>query len=144
MGFETAAVVAIFFISAAILGTTAYTVVSASEERIDEANDIKHDIQVKRLQTDIEITNTTTDNSSGSYDLTVTVSNTGSVSLDSDKLNVIVNGAIRLYSFTSPTTWAPDETKNLTIDNIPTDSKAEHRVKVTTENGIADYATYPI
>ncbi|MFP4654713.1 MAG: hypothetical protein ACLFMM_03405 [Methanohalobium sp.] len=144
MGFETAAVVAIFFVSAVILGTTAYTVVSASEERINEAKDLKHDMQAKNLQTDINIINTTIDNSSNSYDLTVTVSNTGSVTLDSEELNVIVNGNICSYSYKSPTTWTPDETKNLTINNIPTDPKDEHRVKVTAENGIADYATYPI
>ena len=145
MGFETAAVIAIFFISAVILGTTVYTVVSASEERIDEAADLKHEMQVKTLQTDIDIINTTTDNSSSSYNLTVTISNTGSVTLDSKELNVIVDGTIRPYSHTPATDiWTPDETMNLTINNIPTGINDKHRVKVTTENGIADYATYPI
>lgn len=145
MGFETAVVIAIFFISALILGTTAYNVISTSEERIDEATELKHDMQVKRLQTDIDIIDIKTDNYNGSYDLTVTVTNTGSVVLDSGKLNVIVNGFIKSYYCTPYTdTWTPDETKNLTINNISTGIKDKHRVKLTTENGIADYATYPI
>ncbi|WP_292484302.1 hypothetical protein [Methanohalobium sp.] len=144
MGFETAAVIAIFFVSAIILGTSAYTVISASEERIDEANDLKHEMQVKRLQTDLNITNTTTDNSSDTYNLTVTVSNSGSVTLDSGKLDVLINGTLMSYSTSSPDTWTPDKIRNFTINNIPKGSASEHRVKVTTENGISDYATYPI
>jgi flagellar protein FlaF len=144
MGFETAAVIAIFFVSAVLIGTTAYTVISASEERIDEATNLKHEMQVKRLQTDLSITNTTTDNSSGTYNLTVTVSNSGSVTLDSDKLNVLINGTMMSYSTSSPDIWTPDKIRNFTINNISKGSASEHRVKVTTENGISDYATYPI
>jgi len=143
MGFEVSVVVAIFFISALLLGTVSYTVISASQNLVDDASREQYDMQNKRLQTDILIDDSTPSGSAVSYDLTINVTNTGSETLDSDELNVLVNGTIESYTFAPSTvTWTPDETKTLTVAGLS--GAGSHRVKVITENGISDYDTYTV
>lgn len=143
MGFETSVVVAIFFISALVLGTTSYTVVSASRDMVNDAAEDQYKIQNKRLQTDISITDSTANGPSASYDLTINLTNTGSETLNSSALNVLIDGAIESYTPSlSTTTWTPDETKTLEITGLS--GAGSHRVKVITENGISDYDTYSV
>ncbi|MBN2488042.1 MAG: hypothetical protein JXA98_03350 [Methanosarcinaceae archaeon] len=143
MGFETSVVVAIFFISVLVLGTTSYTVVSASRNMVNDAAEDQYEIQNKRLQTDISIIDSTANGPSASYDLTITITNTGSETLDSSALNVLIDGAIESYT-PSPltTTWTPDKTKTFEINGLS--GAGPHRVKVITENGISDYDTYSV
>ncbi len=143
MGFEGTIVVAIFFLTAAILGTTAYVVISASDDLVDDASYEKNEMQVKLLQTDIVIDSSTPVGSAASYDLTVNVSNSGSETLRSDELDVLIDGTIQSYTFAPTTiTWTPDETKTLTVAGLS--GGGSHRVKVITENGISDYDTYGV
>ncbi|NOR48958.1 MAG: hypothetical protein GQ533_13100 [Methanosarcinaceae archaeon] len=142
MGFETAVVVAIFFLSAMVLGTMAYVVISASQDLVDDASYEQNDMQIKRLQTDILI-DSSIPGSGTPYDLTITVSNTGSETLQSDELNVLVDGIIESYTFAPmTTTWTPDGTITLTVAGLS--GGGSHRVKVITENGISDYDTYSV
>jgi len=142
MGFEVSVVVAIFFISALLLGTVSYTVISASQNLVDDASREQYDMQNKRLQTDILI-DESTPSGSPDYDLTINVTNTGSETLDSDDLNVLVDGTIESYTFAPSTvTWTPDETKTLIVTGLS--GAGPHRVKVITENGISDYDTYSV
>ena len=143
MGFETTIVVAIFFLSAMILGTTSYVVISASKDIVDDASYEKNEMQIKRLQTDILIDSSNPTGSAASYDLAVNVSNSGSETLKSDKLDVLIDGTIYSYTF-SPTTitWTPDEVKTLTVTGLS--GEGLHRVKVVTGNGISDYDTYNV
>ena len=143
MGFETTIVVAIFFLSAMILGTTSYVVISASKDIVDDASYEKNEMQIKRLQTDILIDSSTTTGAIALYDLTVTVSNTGSETLRSDELNILIDGTIQSYTFLPTTiTWTPDEVKTLTVTGLS--GEGLHRVKVVTGNGISDYDTYNV
>ena len=143
MGFETTVVVAIFFLSAMVLGTASYVVISASEEVVDDASYEKNEMQIKRLQTDILIDDSTPAGSAASYDLTVTISNTGSETLRSDELDILIDGTIQSYTFAPTTiTWTPDEVKTLTVTGLS--GSGSHRVKVVTENGISDYDTYGV
>ena len=143
MGFETTVVVAIFFLSAMVLGTASYVVISASEELVDDASYEKNEMQIKRLQTDILIDDSTPAGSAASYDLTVTISNTGSETLRSDELDILIDGTIQSYTFLPvTTTWTPDEMKTLTVTGLS--GAGSHRVKVVTENGISDYDTYSV
>lgn len=143
MGFETTVVVAIFFLSAMILGTTSYVVISASEDIVDDASYEKNEMQIKRLQTDILISDSTPVGSAASYNLTVSISNTGSETLRSDELDILIDGTIQSYTFLPTTiTWTPDEIKTLIVTGL---SGADpHRVKVVTENGVSDYDTYNV
>jgi flagellar protein FlaF len=69
------------------------------------------------------------------------MTNTGSETLSFDKLNVLIDGSIEDYSFSDTTvTWVPEETRNLTVSGL--EGTGSHRVKVVTENGVADYSTY--
>jgi len=143
MGFEGTIVVAIFFLTAVILGTTAYVVISASDDMVDDASYEKNEMQVKLLQTDIVIDSSTPVGLAASYDLTVNVSNSGSETLRSDELNVLVDGTIQSYTFAPTTiTWTPDEIKTLTVAGLS--GGGPHRVKVITENGISDYDIYSV
>ena len=143
MGFETSVVIAIFFLSAMILGTTTYVIVSSSQDMVDDASYEQNEMQVKRLQTDVVIDSSTPTGSAASYNLTLTVSNTGSETLKSDELNVLVDGIVQSYSFTpTTTTWTPDGTISLIVTGLS--GGGSHRVKMITENGISDYDTYSV
>ena len=143
MGFETSVVIAIFFLSAMILGTTTYVIVSSSQDMVDDASYEQNEMQIKRLQTDIVIGSSTPTGSAASYNLTLTVSNTGSETLKSDELNVLVDGIVQSYSFTpTTTTWTPDGTISLIVTGLS--GGGSHRVKMITENGISDYDTYNV
>jgi len=141
MGFEVSVVVVIFFISAVILGTLSYTTLTTSSEIAADASAQQHEMQSKRLNTDIEIDNSIAGVFNGTYDLTVTMTNTGSETLSFDRLNILIDGSIEGYTFSDTTvTWVPEETRNLTVSGL--EGTGSHRVKVVTENGVADYSTY--
>lgn len=143
MGFETTVVVAIFFLSAMVLGTASYVVISTSEDLVDDASYEKNEMQIKRLQTDVLIDSSIPTGSAASYDLTVIISNTGSETLRSDELNILIDGTIQSYTFLpTTTTWTPDETKTLSVTDLS--GSGLHRVKVITENGVSDYDTYNV
>ena len=143
MGFETTVVVAIFFLSAMVLGTASYVVISTSEDLVDDASYEQNEMQIKRLQTDILIDGSTPVGSAASYDLTVNISNTGSETLRSDELDILIDGTIQSYTFSpTTTTWTPDEIKTLTVADLS--GSGSHRIKVITENGISDYDTYNV
>ncbi|MDW7732058.1 MAG: hypothetical protein SCH66_06480 [Methanolobus sp.] len=143
MGFEVSVVVAIFFISAVIVGTLSYTTLTTTSDIAADASAEQHEMQTKRLNTEIEIDSSIAGVFNGTYDLTVTMTNTGSETLDFDELNVLIDGSLKEYAFSdTAVTWVPEETRNLTVSNL--EGTGSHRVKVITENGIADYATYVV
>ncbi|SFM88699.1 hypothetical protein [Methanolobus profundi] len=141
MGFELSVVAIIFFISAIILGTFSYTMLSNSNDVIDSASDDKYRMQSMKLQTDIVVDDSIPDISGSDYNLTLTVSNTGSETLHFDRLNVLVDGNLQAYTYTETADfWTPEESRNLTVTGLS--GLGMHRVKVVTENGISAYDTY--
>ena len=143
MGFEVSVVVTIFFISAVIVGTLSYTILTTSSDVFADASAEQHQMQNKRLNTDLEIDSSVPGVFNGTYDLTVTMTNTGSETLSFDELNVLIDGSLEEYTFSdTAATWVPEETRNLTVSNLT--GTGNHRIKVVTENGIADYGTYAV
>ncbi len=141
MGFELSVVTVIFFISAVILGTYSYTMINTSSEVVADASTEHYQMQQKKIQTDIEVEDSIPDGFSGSYNLTVILSNTGSESLRFDELNVMVDGNLESYSYDDVTsTWTPAETRNLTVTGLS--GLGMHRVKVITSNGVSAYDSY--
>ncbi|MEZ5334887.1 MAG: hypothetical protein R2741_06465 [Methanolobus sp.] len=141
MGFELSVVTVIFFISAVLLGTFSYTMLSSSDEIIDDASQDRYNMQNSRLQTDIEVDDAIPDIYGSYYNLTVIISNTGSETLHFNELNVLVDGNLVSYSYTDTTdTWTPAETRNLTVNYLS--GLGMHRVKVVTENGVSAYDAY--
>lgn len=143
MGFEVSVVVVIFFISAVIVGTLSYTTLATTLDVAADASAEQHEMQTKRLNSEIEIDSSIAGVFNGTYDLTVTMTNTGSEALNFDELNVLIDGSLKEYSFSDTTvTWVPEERRNLTVSDL--DGTGTHRIKVVAENGIADYATYMV
>ncbi|MDY0386274.1 MAG: hypothetical protein RBT65_03925 [Methanolobus sp.] len=142
MGFELSVIVVIFFISAVLMGTFSYTMLGASNELLDDAAAEQYQMQRTLLQTDIEVEDSTaTKNFTGKYNLTVTLSNTGSETLNFDELSVLVDGNLESYTYDDiAATWTPAETRNLTVTGLY--GLGEHRVKVVTRNGISAYDSY--
>ncbi|WP_407357242.1 hypothetical protein [Methanolobus sp. WCC5] len=141
MGFELSVVAVIFFISAVLMGTYSYTMMGTSNELIDDASAEQYRMQLSKLQTDIEIVESTADGFEGTYNLTVSLTNTGSESLRFDRMNVIVDGNLESYTYDNvAATWTPSETRNLTVTDLS--GSGVHRVKVVTENGVSAYGSY--
>lgn len=141
MGFELSVIAVIFFISAVLMGTFSYTMLGASNELLDDASAEQYQMQRTLLQTDIEVEDSTPDSVAANYNLTVTLSNTGSETLYFDELSVLVDGNLESYTYDDiAATWTPAETRNLTITGLS--GQGIHRVKVVTRNGISAYDSY--
>jgi flagellar protein FlaF len=143
MGFEVSVVVAIFFISAVILGTFSFTTLVSSSEIVNDASIHQHQMQNKKLQTDIVIDSLAISNITNPYDLTVTLTNTGSETLQFDELHILVDGELKPYNFSgNAAVWTPEETRALVVYSLT--GLGSHRVKVVTENAISDYGLYSV
>ncbi|WP_319508460.1 hypothetical protein [uncultured Methanolobus sp.] len=141
MGFELSVVTVIFFLSAVLLGTFSYTMLSASNEVVGDASAEQYQMQSVRIQTDIEVDDSIPQTSGSNYNLTLILSNTGSETIRFDELNVLVDGTLESYSYGDvAATWSPAETRNLTITGLY--GLGMHRVKVVTANGVSAYDSY--
>jgi archaellum component FlaF (FlaF/FlaG flagellin family) len=90
----------------------------------------------------IEGINDSYDDMNGSnYDYNVSVKNTGSETLDSDVFIILINGSEYEFTFSQAYLY-PENTVYFRIANVVgTEAK---RIKVITNNGIADYYTYMV
>lgn len=143
MGFEVTVVIIVFFISAVLLGTFSFTSLVSSSELVNDASIQQHQMQYQQLQTDISIDSLDTSNVSSPHNLTITLTNTGSETLQFDKLHVLVDGELMSYSYSdTASVWTPEETRTLVVSNLF--GFGSHRVKVVTENAISDYSLYSV
>lgn len=143
MGFEVAVVTAIFFISALVVGTFSYTALSTSSDLVNDAAAEQHQMQTSRLHTSINIDYSVPAASGSIYELTVTLTNTGSETLRFDELNVLIDGQLEPYTFNgTAAVWVPAETRSLTVAGLT--GAGQHRVKVVTGNGVSAYDTYQV
>lgn len=141
MGFETSVVVAIFFVSVLIVGTLSYTTISSSHDLLSSSADEHYSLINQKLQTDIQIVDSSAIIYNSTYQLSLSVLNTGSETLRSDKVNVLIDGVYKPYSNVNNTaTWTPETSAVLTVYNLS--GFGDHRVKVVAENGICDYYSY--
>ncbi|KCZ71135.1 putative archaeal flagellar protein F [Candidatus Methanoperedens nitroreducens] len=132
MGFSTSAAVVIFAASLLYMATIYYPLVERSYRMALEAEKDSNELRYEKLNTKIVITDT---ENTGS-DLSVTVYNNGSVTLNSSRLNVIHNGTfITSFTVSRQGVWSPRNFINVTINGV-----TGGRVKIVTENGAADYA----
>jgi archaellum component FlaF (FlaF/FlaG flagellin family) len=92
-----------------------------------------------QAQASINITNITRQTNNTTYDYTITIHNTGSITLPTASLTILLNGTKEPYT-TTQTYLYPDTTTTLTVLNIP--GPSSKRIKIITKNGIADYHTY--
>ncbi len=140
MGFEVTVVVVIFFISALVVGTFSYTALSTSSDIVADASAEQYLMQNERMHTSINIEHSVPGIPGSTYDLTVTLTNTGSETLRFDELNVLIDGQIEPYTFSEAALWVPAETRSLAISGLT--GAGTHRIKVVTGNGVAAYDIY--
>lgn len=128
MGFSTSAVMVIFIASILQMASIFYPMADMSYRQVQEAKKSSNELWDEKLNTKIVITNWDQDNKN------LTVFNNGSMTLNSSKINVILNGEFdSSYTVNPGGVWPPETSINVTIE------LASGRVKIITENGAADY-----
>ena len=141
MGFSVVGAAAVIgvslFISLEILSAG---ILPALKDTNDSYDDLI-DRAIAQVQTDINITTVETTVNGSNYDHNITVENIGSVTLKISDFNVLINGTITAFSC-SDTYLYPEDNTTLNIFNLP--GAGDHKAKVVTENGIADYYSYTI
>lgn len=129
MGFSASAVVVILTASVMYTATIFYPLVDMSYQQFKEANIDSNELWNEKLNTRIMITNW-----AGS---SMTIFNNGSMTLNSSKINIILNGELRSssqYTVNPQGVWPPKTSINVDIGT------GTGRVKIITENGAADYS----
>lgn len=132
--------------SAAILAVTLFMAVEIitgsllpTLEGINDSYGKLKDRLQDQIQTDIKITNVSRSTNGSNYDYNITVHNTGSVTLKTEKFVVLLNGTA-YTSICSHMYLYPDETVYFSTANVS--GAGAMRIKIITDNGIADYYTY--
>ena len=132
MGFSTSAVVVIFTASIMYMASMFYPLADMSYQQLQEAKKNSNELWNEKLNTKIVITKWEGNN--------LTISNNGSIPLNSSKINVIIDGKFKSspsYTVNPTGVWPP----RTSIDvNIGTGSG---KVKIITANGAADYYSLP-
>jgi len=127
MGFSTSAVVVIFTASIMYMASMFYPLVDMSNKQVQEAERNSNELWKEKLNTKIVITNRIGND--------LTIFNNGSTTLDSRKINVIIDGEFKSNPSVTPGgVWSPKTSINLNIGT------ANGRVKIVTANGAADYS----
>lgn len=143
MGFETSVVVTIFFVSVMVIAAMSYTTISSSNELLSVSADEHYSLVNKKLQTDIQIVDSSAIIHNSTYQLSLEVLNTGSETLRSDEIDILVDGVYMYHSTSSATViWTPETSVVLNIYDLS--GFGGHRLKVVTENGVCDYYSYNI
>lgn len=132
--------------AAAILGLTLFMAVEIITSEllptIEDMNKSYGDMKDRyqnQLQSDINITLVLQSPNGSNYDYNISVKNTGSATLFTKDFQILINGSE--YQFTcSRANLYPENIVFFQIMNIA--GNGSQRVKVITNNGIADYYTY--
>jgi archaellum component FlaF (FlaF/FlaG flagellin family) len=132
--------------SAAILGVTLFMaaeiITSDLLPTIEGINDSYGDMKNRirdQIQTDINITTVTRVVNGTNYDYNISVKNTGGVSLNTADFIILINGT-EYQSTCAHLYLYPENTVYFQVVNAPRTGTI--RIKVITNNGIADYYTY--
>jgi archaellum component FlaF (FlaF/FlaG flagellin family) len=128
MGFSTSAVVVIFTASIMYMASMFYPMADMSNKKVQDAEKNSNERWNEKLNTKIVITNWIGNN--------LTIFNNGSTTLDSRKINVIIDGEFKTsssYTVTPPGVWPPETSIDVEIGPV------NRRVKIITANGAADY-----
>lgn len=142
MGFSVSGSVAIIFIGVLIAFGVMFPTIMDSSQQLGDARSEQSDRLLEQQNTEIIIQNATYD--SGANELTVNVTNNGTVSLDINETDFLVDGEYRVVGGTDSSidgdttteVWLPGEKLVVTITSV---TSTPSRVKVVTENGVSDY-----
>lgn len=145
MGFSVSGSVAIISIGVLVAFGVMFPTVIDSSHQVSDAQSAQSERILDQQNTDIRINQTSYD--SGANELTIEVVNEGTVALEVDETDVIVNGTYETPNGTtvyqtldkangdsSTNVWLSGEVLEIVVG---ADSKPG-RVKIVTENGVAD------
>jgi len=139
MGFSVSGSAAIIFVAAFIGFGMFYSATANGFERVNDAREDQRDRLLDQQNTDISLVSATWNSSNDN--LVVTVDNTGSETLSVEETDLLVDNDYRTGYATSvdgdssTDIWASQEQLVITVTSL---SSQPNRVKVVTENGIAE------
>ena len=139
MGFSLIAAAAILgltlFMAAEIITSDVLPTIEAINDSYGDMKDRLHD----QLQTDINITFVSQSVNGANYNYNISVQNTGSVTLYTEDFMILINGTG--YPFTCSHRYLhPENTVYFRIIDVA--GAEAKRIKVISNNGIADYYAY--
>jgi archaellum component FlaF (FlaF/FlaG flagellin family) len=141
MGFSLVAATAIIGVALVmsieiIIGTTIPAMTDVHESLKDMKNRA-----IYQIQTQINIIDVTSISNGSNYDINITLSNTGSVTLKSEYFNILINGTNEVYTYSKPFIYPENEVYFNILNYQDTGSL---RLKIVTGNGIQDYYDFII
>ena len=148
MGISVSASTAVVFLGVFIAAGTLYPAVSNGAEQVTTAQQQQGDRILAQQNTEINVTDTTYNTTTG--ELRVNVTNTGTTALDVTETNVLVDGepnstendfTTAIAGDTTTEVWLPGETLNVSVD--PGDSgggttELPDRIQVVVDYGVSD------
>ena len=139
MGFSLIAAAAILGLTLFIAAEIITSDVLPTIEGINDSYDSMKDRLKDQVQTDVNITAVSRSFNDPNYDYNISLKNTGSVTLDTKDFMILINGTG--YPFTCSHRYLhPENTVYFRIvDVVGAEAK---RIKVISNNGIADYYAY--
>jgi len=134
--------------AAAMLGLTLFMAVEiiASDllptiEDMNKSYDEMKERHQEQLQSEINITIVLRSANGSNYDYNISVKNTGSATLYTKDFQIIINGSTSQFTCSREYLY-PENTVYFRIVNV--EGAGSQRLKIITNNGIADYYTYTI
>ncbi len=132
--------------SAAILGVTLFMAVEIITSEllptIEGINDSYDEMKTRlrdQVQTDVNITSVIRSANGTNFDYNLSVQNIGSVTLETEDFLILING-IEYQSSCQHRYLYPENMVFFQVDNAT--GSTPTRIKIITNNGIADYYTY--
>ena len=141
MGFSLVAAAAIVGVSILmvieiIVGTTIPTITD-----VHDTFDDMRDRVIDQIQTDINITDVTSETNGSNYDINVTVENIGSTTLETVYFNILINGTEKKFTC-SKSYLHPENEVFFNVSSLQ--GTGLRRLKVVTNNGISDYYDFTL
>lgn len=139
MGFSTSAAVAVVAIGALISLGLLYPAVEGSAVQISEASDERQDRVIDARNSGVDIHSATYDNSTET--LTVLVDNSGTVTLDVPKTDLLLDGEIRTDRTTridgqeGRNLWVGGERLEIVVEDV---ESPPDRIVVASQTGVQD------
>jgi archaellum component FlaF (FlaF/FlaG flagellin family) len=99
------------------------------------------DRAINRVQTDMDITASTTSPNASNYDLNFTLNNTGSTTLKTSDFTVLINGTSQPFSCSESYIYL-ENAAYFYVYNL--NGTGTQRLKVIADNGISEYYEYTV
>ena len=141
MGFSLVAAAAIIGVSILMaIEILAGTTIPTITDVYDSFDDMR-DRAIDQVQTDINITDVTSEANGSNYDINITVENIGSTTLETVYFNILINGVEKQFTC-SKSYLHPENEVYFNVSSLQ--GTGDRRLKVVTDNGISDYYDFTL